>query len=130
MGLEFVANFWWLWLLGTIAFTVIFIVKFFQNAGGFVGDAVKMARMGLDATETVTDTQTSVRDRGLKLSKQAVDHVEDRITQRGKGIATAMLFNVGAFFCAVLLVISIIVNVASMFSKSDVPKTPAAEVTE
>ena len=132
MGLEFIANFWWLWLLGTVGFTVIFVIKFFQNAGGIVGDVLKTARTGIDATETATDSNSSIRDRGLKLSKQTLDHVEDRITQRGKGIATAALFNIGAGFCATLLLISIVINVAGMFTNQSpgVTETPAAEASE
>lgn len=106
--MEFVANYWWLWiltLLGSIGYALVHVLKRFKNTKDkFFGGAKSVVRSvseSKDALSTIESVETTVSE------------VMESVAE---GIWKLIVAKLIALASAILLLISLVLNVAHYFN--------------
>lgn len=104
--MEFVANYWWLWILtlmGSVGYAIVHVLKKFKSTKDkFFGGAKSIVRSidSNDALSTIGSAESTVNE--------VIESVSE-------GVWKLIVAKLVALTSAILLIISVVLNVASYF---------------
>lgn len=110
--MEFIAAYWWVWLIGVLICASFALFKWLMNIFGLAGTVYKATKLTIEGTQVVRDGEKTTGEKASHIKNRAVEEAFKAGVNRLKGLgftAAGILF---AAIFAILLVLSIVLNIA------------------
>ena len=115
--MEFIASYWFVWLLGLIICTAFFAWRWFTTVLRTGGTILKMTTLTLESVEVAADKNKTVGEKAAHAKNRVVEEAAkegaSRLKEMGAGFVALILANI----FGLLLIIAIICGLIDYFKQ-------------
>lgn len=109
--MEFVASYWWLWLIGFLCCTGWSVWKFISSFFSIAGDAIEIAKTSVDSYNTVVDDEKNAHQKAGLIAQKAITKVSERGIDKVSKLFHVLVGFVGSWLFGILFLVSIVLNI-------------------
>lgn len=109
--MEFIAVYWWVWLIGLLICGAYGLFKWVMGFFGTAGAVLKMTSLTIEGVQTASDKETTTGEKLNKMKDRTIEEAVNEGVSRVKGFGLAALALGSAWVFGLLFVLSIILHV-------------------
>jgi hypothetical protein len=109
--MEFIAAFWWVWLIGLLLCGLFGVYKWIMGFFKTGGTILKAASLTLEGVQVATDKEKDVSEKAGHVKDRVVEEVKEEGVSRLKGMGVALGAILMANLFGLLFIIAIIIHI-------------------